>query len=368
MAGGNPEPANVPDLTAVFIYGRLRRLSRRQVANRLKELGGKLTRGALSATTIVLSSASAGDCLDALGRLNLPFPAVRGRVVSEGAFMRRIGSLADQPERGKGPYALEDVARLSGLSVEACLSLTTFDVLSSAGGFYAYQDLAAAKQAAQLVQQDVSMLSIIRAAGELGARGLRLSQVRLVEAPWGGIVQQIGGTMARLDGQLALVLGERTESAEKCFAEAERCDEGGDLDGAERWYSRAEQIDRTDAVIPFNRGNVLVGLSKVPEAMIAFHQALRRDSEFAEAAFNLAGLYEATGQAEEALRFYRQAIKAHPTYSQAIYNQARLLTQRDRFSDALPLWDRFIEVAPDDPDIGHARRLALLCRMEMGVR
>ena len=197
----------------------------------------------------------------------------------------------------------------------------------------------------------------------LATAGLRLSQVRLAEAPWGELVQQIGGAIARLDGQFSLLLEETVADAEHCFDQAQQLEQAGDLDGAERLYWRAEQTDKTDPVIPFNRANVLTRLGRIPEAMIAFRLALQRDRAFAEAAFNLAGLYDATGQTAAALAFYERALEAHPGYSQAIFNRARLLTRLGRFEDASPLWERFVALAPNDPDIGHARRLALLCRM-----
>ena len=99
--------------------------------------------------------------------------------------------------------------------------------------------------------------------------------------------------------------------------------------------------------------------------MIALQQALARDPAFAEAAFNLAGLYEKAGQEARARALYRATVDAHPSYAQALYNLARSLTRGRDFAAALPLWDRFIVLAPDDPDAGHARRAALLCRMEL---
>jgi tetratricopeptide (TPR) repeat protein len=361
MSGRECGPAD--KLCAVFVYGRLRRLSRRELAARLAPTGGRLTRSLARASTIVLSLASAKDCLDPQGRLAERFELVAGRVVSEQSFRRIIGLDAEPSGQGGGTYAVEDVARLSGLSAQSCRGLAAFDVLRPIEDRFAYADLASAKQVARLMAEGIAVHDLVRAARELGSRGLRLSQIRLAEAPWGEMVQRIGGAIARLDGQFALVLEEAILDADACFAQARQCEDAGELDDAERLYRRAEQTDKADPVIPFNRGNVLARLGRAPEAMIAFRQALQRDRAFAAAAFNLAGLCEASGQAGEALAFYDHAVAVHPTFAQAMFNQARLCTRLGRFAEALPLWERFIALAPDDPDVRHARRLALLCRM-----
>jgi len=40
------------------------------------------------------------------------------------------------------------------------------------------------------------------------------------------------------------------------------------------------------------------------------------------------------------------------------------LTNRRAFVEAVPLWDRYLKAAPDDPDSERGRRLMLLCRIE----
>ena len=351
------------DLRAVFIYGRLRGRTRARISDCLVKRNCRLARNALTASAIVLAHAAAPACLGDRDRIVLPFSFHPGAtLVSEESFARELGLPAPELE-APGPYEIDDVARLSGLAPQTCRALALFDVIAG-GGANGYRDLATAKQVARLLADGVRLASIVEAAAELARRGLRVSQVRLAETPWGEIVQRLGGQVAQLDGQFALGLEEDVQSADETFNRAQACEQDGDLVEAERLYRRAEQRDKADPVIAFNLGNVLEAQGRTPEAMLAFRRALDRDGAFADAAFNLARLHEANGQHDEALAFYLRTIAAEGV-PEGLYNCARLLTRLERHDEALPLWDRFIAERPDDPDIGHARRLALLCRLQL---
>lgn len=328
--------------------------------------GFHLARESGQATTIVVTHRGLSACL-ADGQLRLPFarPAA-ARLLSEQAFERRLAADASPPSPVGSPYTGDEVARLSGLPVGTCEALAVFDVIGEGEGRFAYRDLAVARQVRALVGRGVAVTAVIRAAWTLAAQGLGLPQVRLQEAPWGEMMQQVGGGLARLDGQFALVLDDAAgPPPDDSLAQAVAAEAAGALAEAERWYRRAAQADRRDPVPAFNLGNLLAGLGRDAEAMIALQQALARDPVFAEASFNLAGLYEKTGQEARALSLYGETVEAHPAYAQALYNLARLLTRRRDFATALPLWDRFIALVPDDADARHARRAALLCRMEL---
>lgn len=356
-------PAPEYNLKAVLLYGQLKKLSLKRLAETLARRDGRLTRSRRKASLTVLAHSSAASLLSSSGELALL--DLSGPVVSERQFMQLLD--LTRPAASAGPYRLEDVARAAGLAVALCRSLALFDLLWPLGNRYGYQDLATARQVARLLAAGQRLASIVDAGTVLAEHGLRLAQVRLVEAPW-GLGQEIGGKLARLDGQLALTLDHEAADAAECFAQAETAEHGGDLAEAERWYAKAERIDRNDPVLPFNRGNVLAKAGRLRDAQLAFRQALARDPSFAEAAFNLARSYEAEGESDGALRSYDLALAAHAAYPEAVFNRARLLTELGRYPEALPLWHTFVQAWPDDPDIGHARRLALLCRLQAQAR
>ena len=361
-SGDTGPPVPNYNLTAVLIYGQLKKLSSRRLAEVLARRNSRLTKSRRKATATVVAHSSAASLLSDSGEVALPGDPAHDTVLSEQGFLQAIG-MRSRAAPVAGPYRLPDVAKAAGLPVAVCQSLTLFDLIHPVGDRFGYQDLATARQVAGLMRSKVRLAAIVDAGTALADRGLRLSQVRLVDAPW-GIAQQIGDRLARLDGQLTFVLEDEAVDAAECFAKAEACEQNGEFAEAERWYARAERVERNDPVLPFNRGNVLAAAGRPRDAQLAFKQALARDPSFAEAAFNLGKLYEAGREIEPALLYYAQALEAHAGYPEALFNLARLLTEVERYSEALPLWRSFVEAWPDDPDIGHARRLGLLCRLQ----
>lgn len=350
------------ELGAVFVYGQLRGLGRTVLSESLVKTGARLVRNSRRADTVVVGHRALDTCVMSGGRLHLPFtPDPAARLLSEAAFGRRLAGAPTSP--AAGPYTMEEVGRLAGLPVDTCAALALFDVIGEGHQRFGYRDLSAARQVAALLAENVAMPTIIRAAWALDDRGSRLSQVRLAAAPWGELVESVGGRMVRLDGQYALVLDESLRDAAACFAAASASERDGNGDAAELWYGRAIAADPADPLPCFNLGNVLVSRGRAAEAAIAFQQALARDPGFAEAAFNIAALAEHSDQPARAIPLYRQVVAAHPAYPQPLYNLARLLTVGEAYAEALPLWERFIALAPDDADAKHARRAALLCRL-----
>lgn len=328
----------------------------------------RLVRTPTTADTVVLARAALPACFGQEG-VSLPFPRPpAARLLSEAAFRARLG-LPDG--RGGAPtsgaYAAEDVVRLAGLPAATVEVLTATDMLGAGEESYGYPDLADGRQVAALLRQGRDLRAIVAACAQLAARGVRLSQVRLAEAPWGGLAQAVEGGLARLDGQFALILDDEGATPDS-LAEALASEDSGALADAERWYGRAAQADRRNPVPLFNLGNLLAASGRDGEASLALQQALARDPEFAEAAFNLAELHEKAGRAERAVELLAATALRHPHYAQAFYNLARLLTLAGRFAEALPVWEGFVALAPDDADVGHARRAALLCRLELRGR
>jgi tetratricopeptide (TPR) repeat protein len=176
-------------------------------------------------------------------------------------------------------------------------------------------------------------------------------------------MQVLEGALAEIDGQLLLPLHGEDIDADTAFARAEASEREGDLNSARRWYDLAGRLDESDAIIPFNLGNVLDELGRSREAEIAYRQAIARSPGLADAWFNLGVLQEKMGREDEALSSYEEAFAIEPTYADALHNAAVLLMRKRRFAAALPLFDQIIYASP--ADAREAKRLAHLCRLEL---
>jgi tetratricopeptide (TPR) repeat protein len=255
------------------------------------------------------------------------------------------------------------VLRASKLSPEVLDCLAAFDVVEPIDGKFAYRDVLVAREAKRLLDREYELAVIVEAALALRRSGVSLSEARLLEAPWGELVQDTCGTLASLTGQLALPLSHDMASPDNLFERAEAAEAYGDLASAEQFYRAAMAVDRADAAIPYNLGNVLDAEGRRREAVLAYYEALQRDAEFAEAWFNLGVIDEEEGRVANAIQHYRAAVSKQPNFADALYNLALLLTEQKVYDAAGPLWERFIGLNPHGPDTARARRCVTLCRM-----
>src|SRR5208283_4152864 len=347
----------------VYIYGRLRGVTGRRVGELAVATGVSLTRRPSAADTIVLAHSTAGFAVSDEGELRLGLRwNANARLVSERSFQSQLG-LVVLPSASDSSYSEDQIARHAGLNAQQLRTLSLYDVLSPAERGFSYMDLVAARAVGRLFADGARFPKIIVAALALEERGMSLSGVRLAEAPWGELMRVFEGALAEIDGQLLLPLEGSDVDADQAFARAEASEQEGDLEAARRWYDLAARLDESDAIIPFNLGNVLDELGRSREAEIAYRQAIERSPDLADAWFNLGVLLEKMGREEEALLSYEGAFAVEPTYAAALHNAALLLMRKRRFAAALPLLDR---IAMDSgAGATEAKRLAHLCRLEL---
>jgi tetratricopeptide (TPR) repeat protein len=81
--------------------------------------------------------------------------------------------------------------------------------------------------------------------------------------------------------------------------------EMGDLDAAEKHYRAALEAQPDEPTTAFNLGVVLQDLKRLGEAAAAYEKTLALDDRFADAHYNLAGLYETLGRPQAAFRHLR---------------------------------------------------------------
>jgi tetratricopeptide (TPR) repeat protein len=350
--------------STVLVLGRLRGVRRERLAELIAAAGGRLARRASARVTLLCFAHSTAMLLEQEPAISLPAVVPTTCSMISELTLRRFVGLAPPPAPENRTLGVDEVARQSGLTVELIRFLALYDVLEPEGGSYGYRDLLAAREASRLLKEGLPLGDIVQAVSALRRSGRSLSDTRLREAPWGEMLQEVAGRLGRLDGQLALPFTEAFESVDELLERAERLEEAGDLDEAEKLYRIAIRIDRTDPVLPFNLGNILDAQHRTEEAVIAYQQAIACDPGFAEAWVNLGLVREHRGDPAGARECYARAMGARPNYPDALFNLALLLTRGEDYDAALPLWDRFLESRPGGKDAQHARRLVTLCRMQ----
>ncbi len=347
----------------VYIYGRIRGVTGRWLQSLSAAGGVKLTRGTMTADTIVLGHNMSGRAVSHAGELRLDFRRKpSARLMSERRFRSRLGLAAAAGSNGQ--YSEDQVVKHTGLNGTQLGTLALFDVLGPMDGRYSYVDLVTARAVGQLFSSGVVFPKIIAAALALERQGERLSNVRLAGAPWGAVLKVLEGTLAEIDGQFLLQLEGSDLDADGVFALAEESEQDGDLVAARRWYELAARLDATDPVIPFNLGNVLDELGFTRQAEFAYRQAIARSPNMAEgdAWFNLGLLQEKNEREPDALASYERAFAIDPTYANALHNAALLRMRRREFVAAAQLLE---QIRPTSPaDAAEIRRLAHLCRLE----
>jgi tetratricopeptide (TPR) repeat protein len=349
----------------LYVVGRLRGIPRGRLVEAVQATGGHLVRTPGSRVDVVAVSHSSArvtlvEAPPPTLPVGIPSDAMR---ISELTLKRRLGLL--QESAGHQNFSAADLGRASGLSPEVIACLALFDVLEPAEGQFGFRDLRAAREAARLLQLGFGLDEIVEASVVLRQSGRGLHDTSVTEAPWGELMQRVGGRTGRLNGQYVLPLEEENASAEELIAQAEICEEAGDLTGAERLYRIAHWIDRLDPVIPFNLGTILDRLGCAKEAMLFYQQAIGRDPDFPDAWVNVAALQEAAGETARSEESLRRALACVPDHPLALFNLGRLLTSSERFGEAVPVWERCLATSPSGEDRRTASRLRLLCRAAM---
>src|SRR5208283_3643626 len=119
----------------VYIYGRIRGVTRRWLQSLSTAAGVTLTRGTMTADTIVLGHNMAGRAVSQAGELRLDFRRKpSARLVSENGFRSRLG-LKGAPASDR-QYTEDQVVKHTGLNSAQLGTLALFDVLVPVDGRY----------------------------------------------------------------------------------------------------------------------------------------------------------------------------------------------------------------------------------------
>jgi tetratricopeptide (TPR) repeat protein len=127
-----------------------------------------------------------------------------------------------------------------------------------------------------------------------------------------------------------------------------------DYTDADRWMSRALEMDRSDAEIWYSLGRLRYSEQKFGEAAQCFEQTLKLAPKNVKAEYNLGLAFEGLNRTDDAVIAYRQAIawqEAGPpekVSEQPLLDLAIVLLHQGKLDEAQSLLLRAVAIAPAD--------------------
>src|SRR3984957_2767514 len=109
----------------------------------------------------------------------------------------------------------------------------------------------------------------------------------------------------------------------------------------------AIQPDAAEALA--TRGNILIWLKRLDEALASFNQAIAKKPDYAEALYNRGNCRQYLGQHEDAVADYSRALVLNPGSEPALTNRGNALRKLGRFSEGLTDYEAALHRRPRDP-------------------
>jgi tetratricopeptide (TPR) repeat protein len=289
-------------------------------------------------------------------------------ILSECRFLEWIGKMT--PEEQTKTYTADELAALCKLPAEVVEQLSMFGLIEVRDGRYGFRDLAAARQAAQLLGSGIGLSVITNSLREIRKwlPAARLSNLRLCPESKNKILVEQARGHTDSKGQFVLPVAKTHDlDADEAFTQAQSAEEAGDLGSAESLYRRVMKLDPNDPVAGLNLGNLLRVQNRTVEAEAAYRRAVKADPKFAPAWHNLADLLDESGRLTEAVDCARRALTADPEYADAMFNLALFLQRLGNHAEAAIWWTRYLERDRTSQWAERAKRALKYCEMELAT-
>ncbi|MGA7384966.1 MAG: tetratricopeptide repeat protein, partial [Methylocella sp.] len=200
-------------------------------------------------------------------------------IVSERRFLEWVGQIS--PEERAEAYTMDELAALSKLPADVVEQLSMFGLIEVRDGHYGFRDLAAARQAAQLLGSGIGLSVITKSLREIRKwlPDARLSNLRLFPESKDRILVEQARGHTDSKGQFVLPVEKinHLDDAGEAFAQAQFAEEAGDLQSAESLYRRVMKLDPNDPAPGLNLGNLLRVQHRTVEAEAAYRWAVKAD-------------------------------------------------------------------------------------------
>lgn len=352
-----PVPQPLAGQLVVFT-GKLSSLGRRDACALVARLGGETADDVTVKTTIlVIGSEGFGGSTERekshkLARaeeLNAQ-GATRIEILTEDQFCRLVGVPTADTLRRQYHAVRDLLARYRSLREDHLRYLIKCGVIrpvlrTNADTFFAFQDLAAIKQANDGLADGLSFRAVVRSL--LASRVGQLAfDFRLDAAPAKILTLQRRTARPAVRAEQAAVRD--TALAEEYFRAGSALDDGDNtkLDQAAAAYRRALEHDPYLVAALINLANIHYSRDELVEAQALYERAIGLESDFFEAHFNLGNIYHDLGRFQEAQSCYREALRLNPFYADTHFYLAVTFEKMGLSHDARPHWRAYQQLAP----------------------
>lgn len=383
----------------VLVVGRLASIAKRETPKVLKRFGALVFQDAADEVDLIIVGAEEAPAEETwLTRdRKAAIDAGKLRVLSETEFLLQVG-LLDAEAAQRRLYTPAMLAEVLGVAVAEIrrwhrlgLIVPRREVLRLP--YFDFEEVAAAKRLAQLLEAGASPAEISRKIEELEKyapglarplaelavvvdgkellirHGHRLrettGQLRLDFGPEPMEGREGGGEIISLQsfltpvGTSSHVEGEVRPDREEQLRQALLHDEAGDLAAAANCYRTALASGGPNANVCFQLADVLYRLGDLGAARERLFMALEIDENLVEARANLGCILLELGERDLAIAAFEGTLTHHGDYPDAHFFLARALDEKGQHDEARPHWQRFLELAPASPWSEEAReRLA----------
>jgi tetratricopeptide (TPR) repeat protein len=347
----------------VHACGRLTLYPRRSWERFLTRSGGKVAARPQDASLIVIGGGAAGWPEEKLRAILVNADRRGTPIVSERAFLRRLGVLPPLADETRS-FSRADVAGRARLTIETVRLLALFDVLEGDGEKFGFRALKGATAAASLLTR-VALGDLVAACHRVRSAfniAEPLSELQLT-SEHGRIVVSAGGRIADLDGQLRLELQLPRADIEALLSTADEAKQAGHSDYAERQLRQALAASPKDADALFELGSLLCEEEKFTEGMALLRKATRFHPDFADAWYNLGHALERQKQTREARGAYLRAAEVDPNYADPLFNLGMLYLEDGDYAGAIAQFDRYLALDSHSEWAKKARKAIALARL-----
>jgi tetratricopeptide (TPR) repeat protein len=273
-------------------------------------------------------------------------------IVTEDEFCRLVGVPTADMLRRQYHAERDLLARYRRLRDDHLRYLTKCGVIrpavrTNADTFFAFQDVAAIKQANDELGRGTSFRSVAR--GLVAARRGQLALNFRLDAAHAKVIElprrrDTAPGWRKTQG----ASDEDRARAEEYFRTGSCLDDGDETkrEDAAAAYRKALELDPYLVAALINLANIHYSRDELVEAQALYERAIGLESDFFEAHFNLGNIYHDLGRFSEAQACYREALRLNPFYADTHFYLAVTFEKMGLSAEARPHWRAYQQLAP----------------------